>query len=215
MVYSVAWDEASPPGASTNANTIDTEFQELKESIRERMNDILDPTTPWEDDLADPKLIDQSSTVDIASLTGTPRVALVYKDSSQTIVNNVALIVVFDSEHFDTANFHDNAVDNTRLTVSEDGWYRIYMSLLINSSGDGDQLFYKLFKNGQPLHEHQKSFEPPPGFELSQIDFNIVDQAVVDDYYEIELKQNSAGNWSILQDTDLGYFGIEQLNGAT
>lgn len=56
MAYAVAWNEAAPVGSSTSADTLDTELQNLKKSIRERMNDILGNV--WETDANDPKAID-------------------------------------------------------------------------------------------------------------------------------------------------------------
>lgn len=53
MVYSRAWDEAAPAG-SVDANTIDTEIQNVKEDVRERMNNIV---RDWDDDSVDPKPI--------------------------------------------------------------------------------------------------------------------------------------------------------------
>src|ERR1051325_7994303 len=53
MSYSVTWDggyEASPDGATVDADTLDTIVQELKVAIRERMNTILDPSGQWDDD---------------------------------------------------------------------------------------------------------------------------------------------------------------------
>jgi len=178
------------------------------------MNDILDPNTLWEDNDAQPKLLDFASIRDISTLTGTPQVALVYNDTTQTIVTGVALLVPFDSEHFDTNDFHDNVSNNSRLTVTEAGYYRIYMDLQINAGANGDSLTYKLFKNGNPLHEMRRQFDPVTA-ELSNIGFDVVDLSAVDDFYEIELAQGSGSNWSILQDTDLGFFGIEKLNGTT
>lgn len=53
MAYNVGWDESVPAG-STNANTLDTVIQEMKESLRERLED----TFPnWADDLIDPKKV--------------------------------------------------------------------------------------------------------------------------------------------------------------
>lgn len=56
MVYSVAWNEASPVGATTPAADIDTEFQNFKISIRERMNDLVGAGN-WEDDGVEPKTL--------------------------------------------------------------------------------------------------------------------------------------------------------------
>ena len=51
---SVPWDEASPSGATTPADTIDTELQNLKISIRERLEDII---PGWSDDTICPKVL--------------------------------------------------------------------------------------------------------------------------------------------------------------
>ena len=56
MAYSIAWNEAAPVGASVSASTLDTELQNLKKSVRERMNDILGNV--WETDADNPKAID-------------------------------------------------------------------------------------------------------------------------------------------------------------
>lgn len=53
MAYTVGWDESAPLGSAA-ANTIDTEFQNLKLSIRERLED----TFPqWGNDSVDPKKV--------------------------------------------------------------------------------------------------------------------------------------------------------------
>ena len=53
MAYTVAWNEAAPIGASVTAATLDTELQNLKKSVRERMNQLT--STAWETDGDDPK----------------------------------------------------------------------------------------------------------------------------------------------------------------
>lgn len=54
MAYSIAWNEAAPIGGSTSASTIDTELQNLKISVRERLEDAF-PT--WSTDGTDPKTL--------------------------------------------------------------------------------------------------------------------------------------------------------------
>lgn len=56
MAYGVNWNEASPIGATTPAADIDTELQNLKISIRERMNDLIGVGN-WENDGVNPKVI--------------------------------------------------------------------------------------------------------------------------------------------------------------
>ena len=69
MAYSIPWDEAGPSGATTPADTIDTELQNLKISIRERIESVI---CDWSDDSVDPKVLcasDDISTVLETSFT--------------------------------------------------------------------------------------------------------------------------------------------------
>jgi hypothetical protein len=54
MAYGIPWDEAAPSGATTPADTIDTELQNLKISIRERIEDVI---CDWADDGVEPKTL--------------------------------------------------------------------------------------------------------------------------------------------------------------
>jgi hypothetical protein len=54
MAYTIPWDEASPDGAITPAADIDVELQNLKTSIRERIEDVI---PDWANDGVDPKTI--------------------------------------------------------------------------------------------------------------------------------------------------------------
>lgn len=56
MAYSKSWNEAQPAGSEA-ANTLDTIIQNLKISIRERLEDLF-PT--WTSDATDPKLVNSN-----------------------------------------------------------------------------------------------------------------------------------------------------------
>ena len=60
MAYAEVWDNSAPDGSVVVANTLDTEIQDLKKAITERMNDLVGAGN-WENDLVDPKLIQQSA----------------------------------------------------------------------------------------------------------------------------------------------------------
>ncbi len=60
MAYGIPWDEAGPSGATTPADTIDTELQNLKISIRERIEDVI---CDWADDSVNPKVLCPSDSV--------------------------------------------------------------------------------------------------------------------------------------------------------
>lgn len=54
MPYTVPWDESSPDGAITPAADIDVELQDLKTSLRERLEQVI---PDFGNDLVDPKVI--------------------------------------------------------------------------------------------------------------------------------------------------------------
>jgi hypothetical protein len=51
--------------------------------------------------------------------------ARVYKSSGQASVSTTLVAMTFDTESYDTNTYHDNATNNTRLTVPSTGYYRI------------------------------------------------------------------------------------------
>lgn len=51
--------------------------------------------------------------------------AKVYKSTGQSIGTTLTALS-FDTESFDTNTYHDTSTNNTRLTVSETGYYKIY-----------------------------------------------------------------------------------------
>lgn len=65
MAYTQVWDNSTPDGAIVQAATLDTEIQNLKKAITERMNDLVGATN-WETDAVDPKLI-QPASIDSAA----------------------------------------------------------------------------------------------------------------------------------------------------
>jgi len=60
MAWSNAWDETAPSGSALRS-TLDDIIRGLKGDIRQRMNTILDPSTPWEG-TTDPLLLLPSAT---------------------------------------------------------------------------------------------------------------------------------------------------------
>jgi len=66
MAYTQVWDNSTPDGAIVQAATLDTEIQNLKKAITERMNDLVGATN-WETDAVDPKQI-QPASIDSAAL---------------------------------------------------------------------------------------------------------------------------------------------------
>ena len=70
MAFTNPWDESDPPGGQ-DANTADTEIQQVKVDVRERIETVL---PGWADDLEDPKIfpgwrLTKSDTVALADST--------------------------------------------------------------------------------------------------------------------------------------------------
>ncbi len=70
MAFTNPWDESDPPGGQ-DANTADTEIQQVKVDVRERIETVL---PGWSDDLEDPKifpgwLLEKSNSISLATAT--------------------------------------------------------------------------------------------------------------------------------------------------
>ena len=126
MAYAIAWNEAAPVGASVNASTIDTEFQNFKKSVRERMNDIL--SNLWETDGNNPKLLDPTALV--------MDKCVLKLGSVFSVPNNALTAITWDSEIKDTNSMFD-AGSPTIVTIKTTGFYMIILqtSFAANATG--------------------------------------------------------------------------------
>lgn len=102
MPYVVAWDEAAPSGATVDAATLDTEIQNFKIAVRERMDQLL--SNQWGVDGDDPKLISKIigsySAYNVDTTTETANVAepeVMILEISGTTDANGELVVDFDN----------------------------------------------------------------------------------------------------------------------
>jgi hypothetical protein len=111
MVYNIAWDEAQPDGSEA-ANTLDTEIQELKESIRERIEDII---PDWANDAVDPKVL---------STTAVER-AYLSLNAGEVITTGVNTAIPWDVEDVDVGNLVDLGAQPTRITIVNTGFYLV------------------------------------------------------------------------------------------
>jgi len=205
MAYAIAWNEAAPVGSSVNASTIDTELQNLKKSIRERMNNIL--SNAWETDASDPK------TLDVQAIAGTPRVARVVP-GAVSLLTTVNTVIDFGAETFDTDSFHDNAVNPSRLTVPVAGYYLIHSSLAITSGAAAGIGIMEIRENGtttraQVDHRHNGS-TTDENFQVQTIVL-----AAASDYFEIRFLQSSGDTWTTRSAAMEAFFEIMWISGAT
>jgi hypothetical protein len=116
--YSIAWDEAAPIGASVAAADLDTELQNLKKSIRERMNDLVGAGN-WENDSVNPKVLFGSST--------NCRI-------SKTVGSAVTSPIQWDTEDEDNGGFWDVAAP-TNIVIPFDGVYIFTAGIALGDTG--------------------------------------------------------------------------------
>ena len=207
MVYSVAWNEASPAGASTNANTLDTELQNLKISIRERMDNILHASGDWGTDGEEPKLLD------VLALAGTPEVAVVWHNANQTVVSGTPLDLAWNQELLDTGGFHDNSTNPERFTIVEAGYYRITTSLRVTAGAAAGQFTCSLLENGVSI---RATSHPSINLDIFNIILTEIVLAAAADEYRINVSHATGVNMLVAGVTvTQSTFQIERINGTT
>ena len=105
--YSVAWNEAAPVGSTTDASTIDTELQNVKVSIRERLEDVVND---WTDNTVDPKTLVVLDYRGGVSLSG-----------NIAIVTGTPTIVTWTTQDFDVGDLIDISGGPTLITIPTNG----------------------------------------------------------------------------------------------
>lgn len=126
MAYTQVWDNTTPDGAIVQAATLDTEIQDLKKAITERMNDLVGATN-WETDAVDPKQIQPSSIDSAAFIWGVYELNVQFDPGAvgnfDPITNWVA---VYDPHSM-------LAADQFTIPVDGDGIYQITMEFSVYS----------------------------------------------------------------------------------
>lgn len=122
----------------------------------------------------------------------------VYHNTSQSIANNSVQTLVFNSEHCDTDDMHDNTTNNSRLTCKQAGLYLISLQVLFQANATGDRSI-TIVKNGTLTIGQQKApaSSTRHGLELSRIIY-----MAVDDYVEGTAFQTSGAAKTIDSEDD-------------
>lgn len=121
---------------------------------------------------------------------GPTEAARAFHSVDQAITNAVATVLAFNSELFDTDTMHDNATNNSRLTVNTAGkWLFGFNGRWENNSAG--QRHVRLLKNGTTI-VGQQQLQPTTAEHEQCVTFPLQD-AIVTDFFEIEVLQNSGG----------------------
>ena len=203
MAYSNSWSNIIPV-SSDPLNTADDQLRRLRLDVQERMDDLVDDWT------ADPVV----PTIPISTLTGTPQVAHVYEGAAESLASGVNTTIAWTQETLDTGTFHDNSTNNSRLTITDAGYYRLYCALQILSGATTNVVgFMEIRKNGSSTvaevdHHHTG------GVTDQTFQIGVIVLAAATDYYEVRFLQSSGDAWTIRSPTEQSYFEIEKLVGT-
>ena len=140
MAYSETWDNSAPDGSVVLANTLDTEIQDLKKAITERMNDLVGAGN-WENDAVDPKLIQQVAIDPSTFVWGTFQrfIGDFVVTGGYTNVTNWAVV---------NDPFGMLSADTFVIPVGADGVYEIHWNCQIYM--EGSQFLTQWLRNGFP-----------------------------------------------------------------
>jgi len=157
-------------------------------------------------DSTDELLISDGGTlkrIDVSLVGGTNTPAFhVYLSGDQSISNNTATKVTFDSEYYDT----DSAFASNKFTVpsGEGGTYNFNALIKTQSVGDGTAIQIFLYKNGSELDGQQtrhKDYMSTGSSEELHCSFSYTDVASASDYYELYVYQNNGNTRTIKAET--------------
>jgi hypothetical protein len=124
---------------------------------------------------------------------GTTVTVGLYNSGNQSIASNTVTPLAFDTESYDATGLHSTTVNNSRITVTTTGVYRVSGTVRFDVGATGSVVIALIQVNGSVL----------PGIEASMIQDNVNNQTVnisgdlllsSGDYVELCGYQNTAGS---------------------
>lgn len=152
-----------------------------------------------------------TGTVNINGVPTQHRGALVWDTNpAQTLTTAVAAAINFDSEEYDTDSIHDNATNNTRLTVPT-GVTKVRLtaqaSFASNATGSREAKFQKNGLNFTGMCALEWDANATNVHHMTLVSPVLV--VVATDYFELELTQNSGGNLDTINGANGVNFSME------
>lgn len=115
--------------------------------------------------------------------------------TTQAIPNATTIVVAFDAEVFDTESYHDNATNNSRLTVPRTGYYTFTINLNWASWTTGGRMICNIKKNGSVLQELWDTALSGSG--EPSLTLTYTTNATANDYFQIDVYQDTGGGKTI------------------
>ena len=127
------------------------------------------------------------------------------KTAVQSMANNTSVLLTFESEEFDTSAFHDNATNNSRITIpaGKAGYYAINAHLTFRAQNTGLRQI-EIWKNGAVLINHDQNTQTNIS-DASGLPIKVV-YASVGDYFQAYGLQSSGVSINIVDGSTQTYF---------
>jgi len=123
--------------------------------------------------------------------------ASVYRATSDQSVSSATLTAIeFNAESYDTDSYHDNATNNSRLTVPTNGKYRVEGAVTLESVGSGD-IQIRLDVNGS--HGRQVLRLNSGSYSALTYSFSTILVLSASDYVEVVVF-DAAGSFTVRDD---------------
>ncbi len=132
-----------------------------------------------------------------------------YRTGSQTISNNTQTKITFDQELYDTNSYHSTSSNTSRITMPAAGKYQLFFKVDWGSgSATGVRNIY-ISKNNS-LIAYWYNSQPISGNNVTMVG-EIIVNAALNDYYEIEAYQDSGTSRTIFGDAGQTIFECNYL----
>lgn len=125
----------------------------------------------------------------------------VQKTTDQSVSSGTATLLTWDSENFDTDNFHSNVSNTSRFTIpsGKGGYYLVSGSIQWDANANGIRQV-QLFKNGTKVNESLGGGSVSSA-NRSAVSFSFVVNVVATDYIELYGRQDSGSSLNVLSGT--------------
>lgn len=130
------------------------------------------------------------------------RGARVWHNANQTWTSGLASFVAFNSEIFDFGGMHDNATNNSRLTVPTDagGYWIVTASLRMTqptSTSASDYFDIYVTRNGSGIGQ-QTAIRNPAAAGQTAVTVSCIIDANAGDYFQVYVQNATAGSSDII-----------------
>ena len=145
--------------------------------------------------------------VAIAGGGGSFQGARLVKTVAQSIPQASTTVITFNSEDFDTNNFHDNVINNERITIPANiSFVNVQATIQFASIPNNSNIFLNLFKNATEIvRETDRSFGSTAHSFISSGPIGVVEN----DFFELRVFLGLASSTTIT--TNRTYFTVEVL----